>query len=534
MPRHLILKAAVSLAGLAAFCFATPAESQARRLVILHTNDTHSTIDPEPGGTGGILQRKAVIDSVRRAERNVIVADAGDAVQGTLYFKYFRGEVEYPLFEMAGYDIRIPGNHEFDNGMTELARQWKDSKVTALASNYGVEGTELEGVLQPWTIKEADGKKVAFIALCVNPESLISEKNISVEYSDPVAVADSIARWLKTEKGADLVVALSHIGYDMGPDKPDDKDIVRNSRHIDAVIGGHTHTLVDPSHPEATPSVVKNADGRDIRVAQAGKNGRYLGKLSIDLDKVGRGKETPLFDYELIPVTDRFPTEKLDREMAERLEPYRQAVDSVNNHAVAWAAEDMENGRKGTLGNLTADFGLLYARQIADSLRRQGLEIPTPDLAIMNIGGIRHSIPQGPVTEGKILSTYPFSNRFTIVAIKGADLMEALRVAARKGGEAISHNVHVVTGPGLELIRVAIDGREMDPDRTYILGSIDYVAEGNDDLRTLANHTELWTDDREVAMPILDWFRSQGRLGVPVAPDPRPRFTLDVSGKIGR
>lgn len=534
MIRKLFIKAAVSIAGLAAFCLAVTAPATARRLVILHTNDTHSTIDPETAGTGGIIQRKAVIDSVRKAEKNVMVVDAGDAVQGTLYFKYFRGQVEYPMFEMAGYDIRIPGNHEFDNGMTELARQWKNSPVVGLSSNYDVTGTPLEGVLLPYLIKKIDGKKVAFIALNVNPESLISEKNINVVYKDPVHVADSLATWLKKEKGADLVIALSHIGYDMGADKPDDKDIIRNSRHIDAVIGGHTHTLVDPTDPEKNVSVVKNADGRDVRIAQTGKNGRYLGKLSIDLDKVGKGKQPPLFDYELIPVTDRFPEEQLDKEMINFLKPFRHTVDSVNNHAIAWAKSDLTNGREGNLGNLTADFGLLYANQIADSLRRNDINFPNVDLSIMNIGGIRHSFPAGPITEGQVLSTYPFSNRYTIVAIKGRDIIEAMRVAARKGGEAISHNVRVITTPDRELVRVVIDGEEMDPEKTYILGSIDYVAEGNDDLRTLANHTTLWTDDLEVAIPILRWISRQGSLGLPITTDINPRFVVDATLNLNR
>ena len=114
-------KAAVSLLGLAALCFST--QASADKLVILHTNDTHSSIMPDKEGRGGVLQRKAVIASVRKAEKNVLLIDAGDMVQGSLYFKYFRGDVEYPLFNMTGYDIRILGNHEFDNGMEELAEK---------------------------------------------------------------------------------------------------------------------------------------------------------------------------------------------------------------------------------------------------------------------------------------------------------------------------------------------------------------------------------------------------------------------------
>lgn len=134
-------------------------EAAAQKLVILHTNDTHSAIDPLPDGTGGILQRKAVIDSVRRAEKNVITVDAGDMVQGSLYFKYFRGDVEYPLMNMTGYDIRVLGNHEFDNGMENLAENYKKVKGSRLSANYDFTGTSLEGVFEPYVIKKIGVRK---------------------------------------------------------------------------------------------------------------------------------------------------------------------------------------------------------------------------------------------------------------------------------------------------------------------------------------------------------------------------------------
>lgn len=124
MKRNIIIKAAVSVMGLAALCFPV----NAGKLVILHTNDTHSAIEPNKDGTGGMLQLKAVVDSVRKAEKNVLLVNAGDIVQGSLYFKYFRGEVEYPVANMLGYDINILGNHEFDNGMKDLAERYKTLK----------------------------------------------------------------------------------------------------------------------------------------------------------------------------------------------------------------------------------------------------------------------------------------------------------------------------------------------------------------------------------------------------------------------
>ncbi len=525
MTHSFLIKAAVPMLGLAALCFSASAE----KLVILHTNDTHSTIEPAADATGGVLQRKAVIDSVRKAEKNVITVDAGDMVQGSLYFKYFRGDVEYPLMNMMGYDVRILGNHEFDNGMADLAEKYKTVKADRLSANYNFDGTELEGVFKPYVIKKVGGKKIGFIGLNINPESLISEHCIDVDFKEIIPTANDLAAYLKNKKKCDLVVAVTHIGYTKENDKTTDVELANASRDIDIIIGGHSHTLIDPARPEVYPSLIPNADGRPVRVAQTGKYGKYVGKITIDLDNL-KGADGSNFDYELIPVTDRFPDDALDRKMKEFIEPYRHVVDSVNSRVIGKSVYDMSNdGRVGGLANMTADFGLWYANHKADSLRMSGIDIPRIDLSIMNVGGIRHGMPEGDITEGQILATYPFSNYFEIVELSGSDIIEALRVAAKKGGEAVSHNVRVVTDKDRNLVRVVLDGKEMNPDRRYLLGTINYVAEGNDDLRTLANHRKIWKDSVEVASPILRWFERQRELGLPVSPDQTPRFVVDVN-----
>lgn len=520
MKNSILIKAAASLLGVAALCFSANGE----KLVILHTNDTHSAIEVNADGTGGALQRKAVIDSVRKAEKNVITVDAGDMVQGSLYFKYFRGDVEYPLMNMTGYDIRILGNHEFDNGMKDLAERYKTVKGARLSANYDFSGTELDGVFQPYVIKKVGGKKIGFFGMNVDPASLISPKNIDVNFKEIIPTANEVASFLKNEKKCDLVVAVTHIGYEKENDKTTDPEMIAASRDIDIVIGGHSHTLIDPAHPEKFPSLIKNADGKPVRVVQTGKYGRYVGKITIDLDNL-KGADGEDFAYELIPVTDRFPEETLDKKIIDFLKPYKQVVDSVGGRVIAQAAYGMENGQRvGPMANMTADLTYQYVQHKADSLRNAGENVGRVDMAIMNVGGIRQNMPQGDITEGQILSTYPFSNRFVIVEIKGKDIIEAMRVAARKGGEGISGNVRVVTDGKGGLVRVVIDGEEMDPEKTYLLGTIDYAAEGNDDMLTLANHRKVWVDDVEVSAPTLYWFKRQGELGLPVSPDPTPRF----------
>lgn len=523
MKYSFIIKALLPILGAAAFSGIASAE----KLVILHTNDTHSTIDPLADGTGGVLQRKVIIDSIRNAEKNVILLDAGDVVQGSLYFKYFDGDVEYPLMDMMGYEIRVLGNHEFDNGMESLAKYYKETKGTPLSANYDFTGTELEGVFKPYEIREFDGKKIGFIGINIDPASIIAKKNISAEFKEVLPVANELAAKLKNEENCDLVVVVSHIGYTVGNQKTSDIDLAQASSDIDLIIGGHSHTLVDPEDPEKTPSLIENSKGKKVRVVQTGKQGRYLGKLTIDLDNlpVSDGEQ---IKYELIPVTDRFPSESFDTRIVEFLKPYRESVDSVNNVVIAYSEYDLEKVQRGGLANFTADMGFHIGKETADSLQSLGVDVPDVEMAIMNVGGIRHEMPKGAVTEGQILSTYPFSNRLVILGLKGADIIEALRVSAAKGGEAVSENVRVVTDANGVLRRVVIDGKEMDPEKEYIVATIDYVAEGNDDLVSLANHRKIWESDVEVSIPILKWLKRQNSLGLKIAPDLGSRFVVDV------
>lgn len=498
----------------------------AEELVLLTTNDTHSNIDFDKGGKGGILPRKAIIDSVRKAEKNVILVDAGDMVQGTLYFKYFRGDVEYPIFNMMDYDIRILGNHEFDNGLDELAAHWKDVKGNRLSANYDFTGTPAEGIFKPYVIKKVGKKKIGFIGINVDPESLIAKDNYpGMKYTDAIQKANELAAELRNKKKCDLIVAVTHIGYEMTPGKASDVELARQSRDIDIIIGGHSHTFVDPSTPEKTPFWIENAVGKPVLVTQTGKYGKNVGYIKIDLNNLA-GKK---FTYEYIPVTDRFSPESYDKEIQAFLAPYRAKVDSVNSNVIGWSLQEMSNSdRNGAYANWTADFAMWAGSHIADSIKASGVVFPDVDLAIMNVGGIRQVMNKGAITEGQMLSTFPFSNRLTIVEIKGEDIIEGLKVAAAKGGEAISENMRVVTDDNGNLLRVVIDGEEMEPDKKYVMATIDYVAEGNDDLITLGNNHPLWLGKTEMSQEILRYIKHLTLLGLPVNPDPNGRFVKEI------
>lgn len=496
----------------------------AEKLVILHTNDTHSSVDPDVvSGDGGMLQRKAIFDSVRNVEKNTLLVDAGDVVQGSLYFKFFRGDVEYPLMNMAKYDIRILGNHEFDNGFDELAKYYKDVTAEVLSVNYDFSDTSLKDVFKPYVIKEVDGKKIGFIGVNIDPESLIRQAHIGdMKYKDAVKTANEVAAYLKKKKKCNFVVAITHIGVNPNSGRATDYDLVRASKYIDLVIGGHSHTVIKPGQTGDYPNVIKNAVGRDVLVAQTGKNGKFVGQITIDTDKLKKGIEA--IDYKLIPVTDRF--ENYDREMQQFLVPYKQVIDSVNRHVIGRTDYAMDSDdRNGAYANFTADFAQWYGQLKLDSLYNRERKL---DVGFMNVGGIRLDMPKGDISEGRTLSTFPFPNRMVIMEIAGKDIIAALQVAALKGGEAISSNMRVVLAPDSMVRRVIINDEIMNPEKIYTLCTIDYLSEGNDNLRTLSNGKVIWTDEVDMSAPLLRYIDRFTQLGIPVNSDPTGRFVQEV------
>lgn len=502
-------------------------DAKAESLVILHTNDTHSLIDPDGKGEGGVLQRKAIIDSVRAAERNVLLVDAGDIVQGTLYFKFFRGEVEYPLMNMMGYDVQILGNHEFDNGLEELASHYSKLNASRLSSNYDFSSTPMAGLLEPYSVMNIGDKRIGFLGLNIDPESIIAANNYEgLGYKDVIAAADSIARFLRDKEKCDLVVALSHIGVYRSNDKPIDYDVARETKDIDIIIGGHSHTVILPDNGSAPdyPSIVMNADGRPVLVAQTGKYGKQLGYIKVDLDRIPEMLPSE-YDHQLIPVTDRFPVSLLDPEMEAFIRPYRDKLKALDEHVIGHNLRDMDStDPKGSYANFVADFAKWYGDLKRDSLTERGMNIPKVDFAMMNIGGIRHDAPEGDFTEGQLLATFPFSNRIVLHRIKGADFIEAMRIAARKGGEAISNEVRVVTDGERDLVRVVVNGEEMDPEKEYLMATIDYLAWGNDDFKPLAKGETLWSDSPEMSAAMMRYITFLTSQGLPIDGDPRPRF----------
>ena len=255
------------------FAACTPKE----HLTILHTNDTHSQVEPKDNGQGGYARRMGLIRQEREKDPNLLLVDAGDFSQGTPYFNLYRGRVEIDAMNYIGYDAATLGNHEFDNGLDSLAMVLKLAQFPVVCANYDFTGTPLEGLVQPFTIVQKGNLKVGIFCLGCQPKGIISDKNFEpAQYLEPYPVAQAMADTLKAQ-GCDVVVCLSHMGT-YGKAKSDvcDAAMVASTRGIDAVIGGHTHKFYDRLR-------VANLDGDSIPVCQMGKSGVYLGKIVLDL-----------------------------------------------------------------------------------------------------------------------------------------------------------------------------------------------------------------------------------------------------------
>lgn len=257
-------------------------------ITILHTNDVHSYIDPFPNddprspGMGGVAKRAAIISEIRKENKNVLLLDAGDIFQGTPYFNYYGGELEFKLMSMMKYDASAIGNHDFDNGLEGLVSQMPNANFEFLSANYDFKNTVLDGFVKPYKIFTLQGIKIGVFGLGVELTGLVDKKNYKETiYNDPLETSKEMVNILKKEKKCDIVICLSHIGYSYKtePDRICDLKLAALTNDIDLIIGGHTHTFLDK------PTIVKNLDGKEVLVNQVGCYGINLGRIDFYLDK---------------------------------------------------------------------------------------------------------------------------------------------------------------------------------------------------------------------------------------------------------
>ena len=263
-------------------------KNSAYKLTVLHTNDQHSRIEPFDSSysrnpnQGGFARRATLIQQIRSQEKNVLLLDAGDIFQGTPYFNFFGGELEFKLMSMMGYDAATMGNHDFDNGLDGFLKALPNAKFPFITSNYDFSNTILDGKTEKYKIFKKDGIKVGLFGVGIELDGLVGKKQYQeTKYLNPVEIAQHYADFLRKEKGCDLVICLSHIGYDYrdDADKISDKKLAAQTDNIDLILGGHTHTFL----PE--PQSFTNKSGKNVLVNQVGWAGLLLGRIDFYFDK---------------------------------------------------------------------------------------------------------------------------------------------------------------------------------------------------------------------------------------------------------
>ncbi len=255
-----------------------------KKVTILHTNDTHSNIDPFPDnhakfpGMGGVEKRMELIEKIRSEEEQVLLLDSGDIFQGTPYFNKYKGVLEMKCMSALGYDAATMGNHDFDGGMDGFLKATEFADFSFLCANYDFTDTLLNKKTQATKVFKKGGVKIGVFGVGIELKGLVPETIYGkTQYLDPIKMANACALELK-KGGCDLIICLSHLGYEYGDAQVSDKVLAANSEHIHLILGGHTHTFL------TEPTQVKNRAGNTVLINQTGWGGVHLGRLDFYVD----------------------------------------------------------------------------------------------------------------------------------------------------------------------------------------------------------------------------------------------------------
>ena len=277
--------ASLALASVGGLTFKS-CETKPKHITILHTNDTHSQIEPfDPNhhkfaNKGGVARRASLIQKVRNENPNTLLLDAGDIFQGTPYFNYFGGEIEFKLMSLLKYDAATMGNHDFDNSIEGFHHQLPNANFDFVCANYDFKNTILNTLVKPYKIFFKDGIKIGVFGLGIELHNLVSPELFKeTTYLDPIEITKDITRELKENENCDLIICLSHLGYHYkNSQKVSDLKLAAATKDIDLIIGGHTHTFLPK------PTLVKNASNETVIVNQVGAYGVNLGRIDFYFD----------------------------------------------------------------------------------------------------------------------------------------------------------------------------------------------------------------------------------------------------------
>ena len=386
-------------------------------LRILHTNDHHAHLEPAKYGDrllGGIARRRTLIDQIRAENKAnqepLLLLDAGDIFQGTLYFNQYLGQADLDFYNALNYDASTIGNHEFDRGQQVLADFIAKAKFPIISANIDIAPeSPLYGKVRPWHVLNMQGEKVGLFGLTTPDTAILASVGEGVKFTDPIAAAKASVSSLK-KQGINKIVALTHIGFE------NDVTLARKVHDIDIIIGGHSHTSVGniPNANHPYPLVEKNGTKAPVLVVTDWEWGKYLGDLSVSFDRAGKliawaGKPHAI-DASIKP----------NSEFMDKLKAYAAPIEALRQKVIGKSLVALDGDRvklrnsETPLGNLIVDA--ILAKTKVDQVQ----------VAIVNAGGIRNGFPLGDITMGNVLEALPFGNTITRVELTGKQLIEAL------------------------------------------------------------------------------------------------------------
>lgn len=493
MRRREVLKAGF-LGGMVAAGVSRAQEKSVFEMTLIHTNDTHAHIDPTEltlGGkkvlVGGVARRVALYDRFRASERNPLFLHAGDVFQGTLYFSQYKGLADRYFMHREGTRVMALGNHEFDLGPGPLADFVNGARFGILSANLDASREpKLNGKIKPYAMVRVGGETLGIIGLTTPDTSIIANPGPTLSFTDPVAATQNSVNQLLA-RGVNKIIVLSHLGYLA------DMELARKVVGTQVIVGGHSHTLLGQfPYPELKPAgpyptVVKNPEGRDVLVVQSWEWGKVVGKLRLSFNQAGL---LSAYKGEAILMT---PEIAEDRFAAEAVKVFAIPIAALQAQVVASTKVDLigertvVRKRESNLSNLIAD-GMRWKTQNA------GVQI-----SFQNGGGVRATIPAGPISVGKIYEVLPFANTLVVVDLKGSEVLSSLENGVSQWEQGSGRFLSGVAGlryafdlskpVGSRVTSVEVETKDgfkpLDPAATYRTVVNSFIASGGDGFTAL-------------------------------------------------
>ncbi|MEL7260192.1 MAG: 5'-nucleotidase C-terminal domain-containing protein [Pseudomonadota bacterium] len=502
------------LMGTAALALSAGMASAEYTLHILHTNDMHSRIESinrfdstcnaegEAEGEcfGGVARVKSAIDAKKASldNQNVVVLDAGDPFQGSLFYTTYKGAAEAEFMEAMGYDAMAVGNHEFDDGPPKLAEFIDAVTFPVISGNLDLSSSDLlKERVQNHVVLEVGGKKIGVISALATDTVETSSPGPNVVFQDEIEALTADVATLEGE-GVDIIIALNHVGLNK------DLAIAEAVPGIDVVIGGHSHTLMtnDDAETPAYPTMVGGTP-----VAQAYAYTKYLGHLTVTFDDDGNvtasSGDPMLLDASVEP----------DAAFIARIAEMGAPIEEMKTRVVAEAAEAIEGGRD-VCRAMECPMGSLIADAMLDRVADQGIEI-----AIQNGGGIRASIDAGEITMGEVLTVLPFQNTLSTFQVTGSAIVAALEngVGQIEDGAGrfpqvagMSYAFDASKPAGERVSDVMVGGAPIEMDKVYGVVSNNYVRNGGDGYAMFVDAENAYDFGPDLADVTAEYLAEQG------------------------